>query len=64
MDFSRLLNIILILIGGLIALYAQAEANQNKYLLILGIVFLMVGLYRISSKIPSKDNTDDTLNQN
>ena len=64
MNFSRLLNIILILIGGLIALYAQAEAKQNNYLLIAGIVLLMVGLYRISSKIPSKDNTDDTLNQN
>ncbi|WP_353778413.1 hypothetical protein [Winogradskyella sp. 3972H.M.0a.05] len=59
MDLSRLLNIVLIVIGGLVALYAQAEAKQSPYILIIGIVFLMIGLYRISRNIPSKQNDSE-----
>jgi disulfide bond formation protein DsbB len=51
---SRIVNIVLILTGGLIALYAQAEDNQNVYILIGGIVMLMTGLYRLSRGISSK----------
>ena len=56
---SRIVNIVLILTGGLIALYAQAEDNQNVYILIGGIVMLMTGLYRLSRGISSKE--DDTF---
>jgi len=56
---SRIVNIVLILTGGLIALYAQAEENQNVYILIGGIVMLMTGLYRLSRGISSRQIEDD-----
>ena len=58
---SRIINIILILTGGLIALYAQAEDNQNVYILIGGIVMLMTGLYRLSRGISSKKEEDSFI---
>ncbi len=54
MKISRSINFIAILLGGAIAIYAQAEKQQNTYLLILGIVLLMFGIYRTSRNIPSK----------
>ncbi|MBU2940333.1 hypothetical protein KO494_12375 [Lacinutrix sp. C3R15] len=45
---------LLVLLGSVAAIYAQAGAQQNTLLLVLGIVFLMFGLYRIYSTIPSK----------
>lgn len=59
MNINRSVNIILILTGGLIALYAQAEDNQNVYILIGGIVMLMTGLYRLSRGISDKRNSED-----
>ncbi len=54
MNMSRIINLICIIVGGLVAFYAQAEAEQNVYLLIGGIVILMFGIYRTSRNIPSK----------
>lgn len=51
---SKSINYILILLGGLVALYAQAGESQNQYLLIGGVVVLMIGLYRISRNLSSK----------
>ena len=59
MNINRFVNVILILTGGLIALYAQAEENQNVYVLIGGIVMLMTGLYRLSRGISDKRNKED-----
>lgn len=59
---SRLINIILILAGGIIAIYSQAEENQNVYILIAGIVMLMTGLYRLSRNISGVDNDLDDSN--
>lgn len=58
---SRIINIVLILTGGLIALYVQAEENQNVYILIGGIVMLMTGLYRLSRGISSKKEDDSFI---
>jgi len=60
---SKIFNYSCIVIGGLIAIYAQAGENQSQFLLIGGIVVLMLGLYRISRNIPSKKNEDEN-NQN
>ncbi|MEH6537496.1 MAG: hypothetical protein V7719_13950 [Psychroserpens sp.] len=60
---SRKISYILILIGGIIAIYAQAREDQNQYILITGIVILMLGIYSISRNIPSKKDMDDD-NQN
>lgn len=56
---SRIVNIVFILTGGLIALYSRAEENQNVYILIGGIFLLMTGLYRLSKGI-SSNNTSET----
>ncbi|WP_296386858.1 hypothetical protein [Winogradskyella sp.] len=54
MNISRIINFICIIAGGLVALYAQAQEQQNTYLLMGGIVLLMIGIYRTSRNIPSK----------
>ena len=54
MNISRLINLIFIIGGGIIAIYAQAGEKQITYLLIAGIVCLMLGIYRTSRNIPSK----------
>ena len=48
---NRIINIVFILVGGGIALYANPEEDQNEYLLIFGVVILMIGLYRLSKGI-------------
>lgn len=64
MEISRVISYILIIIGGFIAVYAQASENQNQFLLIGGIVALMIGVYRISKNIPSKKKQDDNNENN
>ena len=56
---SRTISYFLIVIGGIIAIYAQAKADQNQYILIGGIMILMLGIYNISRNIPSKNDQDD-----
>lgn len=60
---SRIISYFLIVIGGLVAIYAQAKEDQNQYVLIAGIVILMIGIYRVSRNIPSKRDQDND-NQN
>ena len=55
---SRLINLLLIIIGGIVAVYAKAGAEQNQYILIAGIMILMIGVYRISKRIPSKNDQE------
>lgn len=60
---SRTFNFILILVGGIIALYANAEEEQEMYILLIGIMILMFGLYRLSRGISDrKMNSEDTNN--
>ena len=60
---SRTFNFILILVGGMIALYAKAEEQQELYILLIGIMILMFGLYRLSRGISDrKMNSEDTIN--
>lgn len=58
MNMSRILSLLLIIIGGFIAVYAKAGMDQNQYVLIGGIMILMMGVYRISRNIPSKNDRD------
>lgn len=63
---SRLFNFILIFTGGIIALYANAEKEQDVYILLAGIVLLMFGLYRLSRGISSRkeaNRTSDNLDE-
>lgn len=59
MNISRTINLIAIVIGGAIAIYAQAEERQDTFLLIGGIVLLMFGIYRTSRNIPSKSEKEE-----
>lgn len=58
MNISRIISLLLIIVGGFIAFYAQAGANQNEYILVGGIFLLMMGVYRISRNIPSKNEKE------
>jgi len=62
MNLSRVINLLLIFIGGFVAIYAKAGMEQNQYVLIGGIVILMIGVYRISKNIPSKNDQDSSEN--
>jgi uncharacterized membrane protein HdeD (DUF308 family) len=53
-SFSKTLNYVLIIIGGVIAIYAQAGEEQDTVVLVIGIVVLMIGIYRISKNIGDK----------
>jgi len=54
----KYLNYILIVVGAFTAMYAKVGEHKNQLVLIVGIVLLMIGVYRISKTIPSR-NTDD-----
>ena len=49
----------LIIIGGIILFTANTETLKAPYLYIVGIVFLMFGLFNISATISSKKETDE-----
>ena len=48
-------------IGGAVAIYAEAGEDQNLYILIGGLFVLMIGLYRLSRQIPDKKHDDDSF---
>lgn len=62
MNISRLVNFLCIIVGGLVALYVQAEEKQNTYLLIGGVALLVFGIYRTSRNIPSKSENKEEEN--
>jgi hypothetical protein len=59
----RSLSYIFIVIGGIIAIYAQAKEDQSQYILIAGIAILMLGIYNISRNIPSKNDDQENDSQ-
>ena len=44
----------LIVIGAVVAIYANANEEQNILVLIVGIIVLMFGLFKVQATIPSK----------
>ena len=54
----KYLNYILIIVGAFVAMYAKVGTDQNQYILIGGIVLLMIGIYRVSKTIVSRNNDD------
>lgn len=48
-DHSQFINTILIIIGGILLIFQLTEEERNPYLLILGLVILMFGLYRATN---------------
>lgn len=64
MKFNTYLNYLLIFIGSMVAIYAQAGVKQDVVVLILGIIILMFGLYRISSTLSSKKQSKESHEPN
>ena len=58
-SFNKTLNYILIIIGAVVAIYAQAGEKQDTVVLVIGIMFLMIGIYRISKNIGDKPKGPD-----
>ena len=56
------INYLLIIVGGIVAIYAQHDEQQNQYILIVGVVLLMVGIYRLARTIPSKKEKEEHQN--
>jgi hypothetical protein len=54
MKINNTTSYLLILIGGSISIYANANEAQNTLLLIIGIVTLMPGLYILNKSLSSK----------
>lgn len=61
MKNNNFINYILIIIGGGIAIYANAEKQQNTVVLIIGIILLMYGIFRLTQKIPSKKEANEDI---
>ncbi|MDO6597512.1 hypothetical protein Q4512_11345 [Oceanihabitans sp. 2_MG-2023] len=53
---------LLVVIGCIVAIYASAESKQNTLILVVGIVVLMFGLFRISRTIPNKKKEEENEN--
>ena len=49
-------NYLFILFGAIVAIYANANKDQNIVLLVLGIAILMYGIFNLQKTIPSKKN--------
>ena len=61
---SQVINSILILVGGAMLLFQIASEERNVYVMILGLVFLMFGLYRatnfwVDTKDDHKNDQED-----
>ncbi|TYA71674.1 hypothetical protein [Seonamhaeicola marinus] len=57
----KYLNYILILLGAIVAMYANSSEEQNIYILIVGIIMLMLGVSRIARTIPSKKEEENFI---
>ena len=64
MKYNTYLNYLLIFIGSMVAIYAQAGVKQDVVVLILGIIILMFGLYRIPSTLSSKKQSKESHEPN
>lgn len=48
-DRSQLINAVFIIIGGFLLIFQISGEDENPYLLIIGLVLLMFGLYRATN---------------
>lgn len=49
-------NYLYIIIGAIIAFYANANEDQNVLLLAAGVIILLFGIYKLQATIPSKQD--------
>ena len=46
----------MIIIGFLLAFYGQGKSEASQYIMIVGLVLLMAGIYGVSSKLSSRND--------
>ena len=65
-DYSQLINTLLILSGGIVLIFEISGDKKNVYLLILGIILLMYGLYRATNHwtITKDDHLEEDPEEN
>lgn len=62
---TQLLNTVLIVVGGAILIVQTSLEERNPFVMVLGLVFLMFGLYRatnywVATKDDHKDEDSDS----
>lgn len=55
----RTIFIILIFAAAFVALFEQSKEHPNKIVMVGAMVIFMIGLMRLMSKVPSKDQKKD-----
>lgn len=64
MNNSQVLNTILIVVGGGLLLYAIAAENAYPYFKIIGLITIMLGLYRATNFwVETKDDHKEDENK-
>ena len=66
---SQVINTVLIVAGGALLVYQISTQDKNPYLMILGLVSLMLGLYRatnhwVVTKDDHENQDDQDINKN
>lgn len=66
MNYSQIINTLLIVIGGGILIYTISADDVNPYFKIIGLVIIMSGLYRATNYwVATKDDhKDENTNTN
>lgn len=58
--YSQVINTALIIIGGGILIYTISEENKTRYLQVIGLIIIMLGLYRATNHwVETKDDDFD-----
>ncbi len=61
---SQVINSTLIVLGGALLIYEIATEKENVYILIVGLVSLMLGLYRATNHwVVTKDDHKEEMNE-
>ena len=55
----KIILTILMFAAILIAFYEQSQENSNPYIMIIAFVVFMFGMMRLSSKTPSKNQSEE-----
>ena len=55
----KIIMTILMIAAILIAFYEQSQENSNPYIMIIAFVIFMFGMMRLSSKTPSKNQSEE-----
>lgn len=49
----------IMIVAIVVAFYEQSKAEKNEYIMIIAIIIFMLGLMKLSAKIPSKNQEND-----